>query len=111
MTTAQELDRSITVERSIEVPNELNEPVEMWMTLIVAKARRRDASDGEKVGAGQIGSSLMSRFVVRSSERTRDVRPTDRIQHDGRLWNIQGIKEADEGRRRFLEITAITDAD
>ena len=111
MTTAQELDRFITIERSMEVPNELNEPVETWMTLIVVRARRRDASDGEKVGAGQIGSSLMSRFVIRSSERTRDVRPTDRIQHDSRLWNIQGIKEADDGRRRFLEITAITDAD
>ena len=111
MTTAQELDRSIKIERSIEVSNEFNEPVETWVALVTVRARRRDASDGEKVGAGQVGSTLMSRFVIRSSEQTRDVKPTDRIQHDGHVWNIQGIKEADEGRRRFLEITAIRDAD
>ncbi len=111
MMEAGDLDRRITFQRAAETSNELNEPIETWTDLVTVWARRRDASDGEKVGAGQVGSTLMSRFVVRSSEITRDVIPTDRIQHDGRLWNIQGIKEVDAGRRRFLEITAIMDAD
>ena len=111
MTTAQELDRSITVERSTETENELNEPVVTWSVFVKVRAKRRDASDGEKVSAGQLGATLMSRFVIRSSAMTRQVLPTDRIRHDGRLWNILGIKQADEGRNRFLEITAITSVD
>ena len=111
MTTAQELDRSITVERSTETENELNEPVVTWSVFVKVRAKRRDASDGEKVSAGQLGATLMSRFVIRSSAMTRKVLPTDRICHDDRFWNIIGIKQADEGRNRFLEITAITSVD
>lgn len=111
MTTAQELDRSITVERSMETENEFNEPVVTWSVFVKVRAKRRDASDGEKVSAGQLGATLMSRFVIRSSVTTRKVLPTDRIRHDDRIWNILGIKQADEGRNRFLEITAITSVD
>lgn len=53
----------------------------------------------------------MSRFTVRSSATTRDVKATDRLNYDGGIWNIQGLKEADEGRNRFIEITAIRDVD
>ncbi|WMW56464.1 head-tail adaptor protein [Agrobacterium pusense] len=111
MTTAQELDRSIAVERSTETENELNEPVVTWSVFVKVRAKRRDASDGEKVSAGQLGATLMTRFVVRSSTMTRKVLPTDRIRHDERLWHILGIKQADEGRNRFIEISAITSVD
>lgn len=111
MTTAQELDRSISVERSTEAENEFNEPVVTWSVFVKVRAKRRDASDGEKVSAGQLGATLMSRFVIRSSVTTRKILPTDRISHDEKLWNILGIKQADEGRNRFLEITAITSVD
>lgn len=108
MITAQELDRSISVERSTETENDFNEPVVTWSVVVRVRAKRRDASDGEKVSAGQLGATLMTRFVIRSTVTTRNVLPTDRIRHDDRLWNIIGIKQADEGRNRFLEITAIT---
>ncbi len=111
MTTAQELDRSIAVERCAETENELNEPVVTWSVLVKVRAKRRDASDGEKVSAGQLGATLMTRFVIRSSVTTRKISPTDRIRHDDNIWNIIGIKQADEGRDRFLEITAITSVD
>lgn len=111
MTTAQELDRSITVERSTETENEFNEPVVTWSAFVKVRAKRRDASDGEKVSAGQLGATLMSRFVIRSSAAARKIAPTDRIHHDDKIWNIIGIKQADEGRNRFLEITAITSVD
>src|SRR5687767_11981290 len=109
--TAQELDRRITIQRATVVYNEFNEPVETWADLATLWARRRDVSDGEKFAAGQVGATLMSRFVVRSTTTTRGIKATDRISYDGGLWNIHGLKEADEGRNRFIEITAIRDLD
>ncbi|RVG20291.1 phage head closure protein [Sinorhizobium meliloti] len=109
--TAQELDHRITIQRATVVYDEFNSPVETWSDLATVWARRRDVSDGEKVAAGQVGATLMSRFTVRSTTTTRDMKPTDRLNYDGAIWNIHGLKEADEGRNRFIEITAIRDAD
>ncbi|RVE83343.1 phage head closure protein [Sinorhizobium meliloti] len=106
------LDRRITIERETETGrNEVNEPVYEWTALATVWARRRDASDGEREAAGQVGSTLMSRFVVRSSSVTRTVKPVDRLSYSGATWNILGVKETEEGRNRFIEITAIKDSD
>jgi SPP1 family predicted phage head-tail adaptor len=112
--TAQELDRRITVERMTSVPDDFNEPVETWTEIANLWARRRDASDSQKIeymAAGQVGSFTVARFTVRSSAITRTITPVDRLTHEGKVWQIRGVKEADEGRRRFIEITALKDAD
>jgi SPP1 family predicted phage head-tail adaptor len=106
MPGAGELDRRITIERVTSVPNSYNEPVETWSTLVTVWAQRKDVSDSEKFAAGEVGSALISRFVIRSSTITRTVTPIDRLSHDRALWNIQGVKETLEGRNQFLEITA-----
>ena len=111
MMEAGDLDRRITFQRSEDASNQFNEPIESWGDLITVWAKRRDASDGERVAAGQTGATLMSRFVIRSSVAARAITPTDRIAHDGKLWNIIGVKQADEGRNRFIEITVITSLD
>lgn len=111
MPGAGELDRQVTFERSSSVPNSLNEPVLTWSAFLIVSAQRRDVSDGEKLAAGQVGAMLRSRFVIRSSERTRTILPADRIAYDGGVWNIEGIKETSQGRRRFIEVTAARDAD
>ncbi len=111
---AGDLDRRITIQRSTSAEGRLNEPVETWADLITVWARRRDASDSQKIefmAAGQTGSFIVSRFTIRSSEISRSVTPLDRVFHDGKVWDIKGVKEADEGRHRFLEITASRDAD
>ncbi|MGO7922007.1 phage head closure protein [Rhizobium ruizarguesonis] len=106
------LDRRITIERFIEAGrNAFNEPVANWTSVGSFWARRRDVSDGERQASGAIDSFLASRFVVRSNSVTRTVTPVHRIIHDGVIWNIQGVKEANEGRFRFIEITAVRDAD
>lgn len=109
--TAGQLDRKVTIQRFTSVPNEFNEPVETWADFFTCRAMRRDVSDGEKFAAGQVGSSLRSRFTVRSSSETRTVTPTDRLVHEGDTWSIHGVKEANEGRHKFIEITAVKDAD
>jgi SPP1 family predicted phage head-tail adaptor len=112
---AQQLDRRIVLQRFAVVgKNEFNEDIEDWAELATVWARRRDASDSQKIefmAAGQTGSFIVSRFTIRSSLVTRSVTPVDRIIHDGKVWDIKGVKEADEGRHRFLEITASRDAD
>ncbi len=110
-TSAGDLDRKITIQRATTVPNDLNEDVETWVDFVTARAKRRDVSDGEKFAAGQVGSSLRARFTIRSSIEARTVTPLDRLSHDGETWSIHGVKEADEGRHRFIEITAVKDAD
>lgn len=106
MPGAGKLDRRITIERVASVPNTYNEPVETWSVLITVWAQRKDVSNSEKLAAGEVGSALNSRFVIRSSSITRTVTPVDRINYDQAIWNIQGVKETLEGQNRFLEITA-----
>lgn len=108
---AGDLDRRITIERFTSTKNEFNEPVETWAPLATVWAQRKDVSDGEKFAAGQVSSSLRSRFVIRSSSTTKTITPVDRISYDGALWNIHGVKETEQGRNRFIEITAVRNAD
>lgn len=111
---AGDLDRRLTLQRSLSVPGPLNEPEDTWSDLATVWARRRDASDSQKIefiAAGQTGSFIVARFTIRSSTVTRSVTPVDRILHDEKVWDIKGVKEADEGRHRFIEITASRDAD
>ncbi|KFB10336.1 phage head closure protein [Nitratireductor basaltis] len=109
--SAGKLDRKITIQRFTETTNEYNEPIQTWADFISVRAQRKDVSDGEKFAAGQVGSTLMARFTTRSSEQSRTIKPTDRISHEGAIWQIIGLKEAGEGRRRFIEITAQRDMD
>lgn len=107
MTTAQELDRSVSIERKgVETGrNTMNEPI--YGTVITQyRAKRIDVSDGEKFQAGGVGGVTTARFVVRSTVRTREILSSDELVHDGLRWNILGIKETQDGRHRFREITA-----
>lgn len=117
MPGAGRLDRRITIQRSSATTNDFNEQVAAFADLFTVWARRLDAADAEAMAAaGQVGSFRRSRFVVRSSNNTRSITPKDRIRYGGTAdaphhWNIEGVKETGEGRRRYLEITAVRDAD
>lgn len=105
------LDRRITIQRKQETgQNGFNEEDEEdWSALATVWAKRRDASDSQKIeylAAGQVGAFQVARFTVRSTSVTRTITPVDRLTEKDLVWEIQGIKELDEGRNRFLEITA-----
>lgn len=107
---AGKLDRRVTIERVSTTPNDFNEGVETWAPLITVWARRRDGSDVVKteiLGAEQIGAYLLTHFTIRSLSVAKTITPSDRIKHDGHLWNIKGTKETTEGRNQFIEITAV----
>ncbi len=110
--SAGDLDRRITVERYNEsARDEFNEATGAWESYTTVWASRQDVSDAEKVTADQVNAVRSSRFVIRSSIKSRAITPNDRINYNSLLWDIHGIKETREGRKRFLEITAMAQAD
>lgn len=115
MTQAGDLDRRITIQRATSSSNEFNEPIQVWSDVATVWAKRRDASDSQKIeflAAGQVGAFRLSRFTIRNTRVTRSVTPSDRLVHEGKTWEIKGVKETTEdNRRQFLEITAAMDAD
>lgn len=110
MTKAGELDRRITIERYTETADEFNEPIQAWATLMTVWAKYKDSSDLTKVeyfGAEQVSAFHLSNFIIRASAQAKTVNPKDEIVFDGRRWNIRGTKETNEGRNRFIELTAV----
>lgn len=105
-----DLDRTVTIQRATDVDNGLNVTQE-WDDFFTCRARRRDVADGEAVAADQLSSFLRTRFVVRSSSETRSLTPKDRLLHEGDTYNIHGVKETNDGRGMFLEITAVKNND
>lgn len=100
MTNAPSLDQRITVERMQTVGG-----VNTRVPLATVWAARSDVSDAEKFGLG-VAWVLTSRFTIRDSGAAAQVRPTDFLKHDGRSWQVKGVKRAKLGRGRFLEVTA-----
>ena len=69
-----------------------------------SSARGRKA---ERITAGQMQSSRTVRFTVRDSATARAIGPTHRLEHEGQTYHVAHAKEAlDQGRRRYIEITA-----
>lgn len=101
--SAGALDRRITISRETVINTGLG-PTRTWAVLTTLWASRNDVSDGEKATAGTIQSTVVARFIVRSSSTSRSILPKDRLAEGGLTFEITGIKEL--GRRDRLEITA-----
>lgn len=107
MTRAGEMDRRARFERNAEgAVNGFNESSDGWGKLCNAWAKRVDISDKERIATGAEASTLVARFTVRSTPKTRGLTTDDRLICDGATWNIRGVKEARGGRNRFIEVTA-----
>ncbi len=107
MTTAGDLDRRITIERSSIIGDDgFGNPVYGWAPLATVAASRADVSDTERVAYGGIIAELVSRLVIRAGGPAGTVHSFDRLDYDGESWEIMGVKETKQGRNRFLEITA-----
>lgn len=102
------LDRRIRIQRGAKT-NTGSGVKTTWSDIGTVWGSRSDASDGEKIAAGTIEGTVLSRFVVRSSSFTRDIKPSDRLICEGLTYNITGIKQ--KGRRDYLEITATAGLD
>ncbi|MFC3059511.1 head-tail adaptor protein [Paenirhodobacter populi] len=101
--TAGALDRRITIERDAgeNTPSGWKPD---WQPIGRIWAGRSDISDAEKAAAGTVQGTVVSRFVVRSTTLSRDIKPKDRFVTEGLTFSIVGVKQ--RGRRDYLEITA-----
>lgn len=106
---AGELDRRITIRRSTETANELNEPIFAWSDLMTVWAAYEPVSDGERMRAQQVGAWLSARFRIRWSRQAATIDGRDQVVFDGRTFGILGVKEI--GRREGLEISASSEAE
>jgi head-tail adaptor len=97
------MDRQIQFQRATETEDAFGGSSLVWSDIgDVIPALREDVSDTQKVQAGVFRERSLIRFQVRSSEFTRGITADDRIQHEGHLYGINGIKEPQRGQRRQL---------
>lgn len=111
MLGAGDLKAKIVIQRATTVTNEFNEEIETWADYYTCRARREDASSGEKEAAGQMGAFLMSRFAVRRCAKADGIKQSDRILHEGATWSIKEVMRLRDDPEHFLEIKAVRDAD
>jgi len=105
--TASHLDRRIQLQRATLVADDFG-MVEVWANLgAPIAAHKRDVSDSERWQAGGVQAQITTRFTVRFSSLTRDLDARDRLVCEHRTYNIVGVKEVPDSRRKFIEITAV----
>jgi head-tail adaptor len=101
------LDRRIEIWRAAIVDDGFSQVLGEPALLRTMWASKRDVSDSERFSKGQAEAMLTTRFRVRWSADSADIRTSDRLRCEGRTYNVIGIKEI--GRREGLEITARAD--
>jgi len=99
----------VAVLRATSTPNGFNEGVDTWNTLATVWTDARPVSDGERWSAGQTLANQVIRFTIRWSTLAASITPKDRLQYQGRTYDIQGVKNL--GRNSMREITATARAE
>ncbi|MEM9786789.1 MAG: phage head closure protein [Pseudomonadota bacterium] len=84
--------------------------VDSFASVGTLRARKRDLSDAERYRADEIASAVMTRFQVRDSALAASITPKDRIECEGRTFNVTGVKAVGDGSR-FIEITCTARTD
>lgn len=64
---------------------------------------KRDVSDAERFAAGSTRAVITTRFQARWTAFTASIDTADRLECEGRVYEIIGVKEI--GRRQLVEIT------
>jgi SPP1 family predicted phage head-tail adaptor len=96
---AGKLDRRVTIRRATVTYDAFNEPVQAWADVATVWAQQRPNRGGERFTAQEIAGAAVITFHIRHRS---DVTVADRIQHDGREWDIRDVREI--GRRVVTEI-------
>ncbi len=95
------LDRRVTIERFTAMLDAFGGEVKVWAPVATVWANVKPISDGERWRAGEVGATASVRITIRWGF---SVGVEDRMIHDGRIYEIVGVKEI--GRQVGQEITA-----
>lgn len=108
--TAGKRDRVLTIQRSTRVQDVgSGEWIDTWGTLATVWTSKKDTSDGERMRAAELSAEISTRFVIEWSAALAGVTVEDRVECEGRVYNIYSVKEI--GTREGIEITGTARAD
>ena len=99
------LDRRVMLQRRTVVYDDYGGEIEAWAELATVPAQVIEQSGREFLAADQIQAEKRVLFRLRWIE---GVTVLDRVSHDGRLHNIQDVKEL--GRREGVELATVAAA-
>lgn len=100
---AGRLDRRITLRRAKLTTNALGEEVQAWGDLATVWARRVDAGGTEQIAAGELASTIATRFQIRWTSRF-SLTPRDRVRIGDLEFDI--VSAVEIGRREGIDIMA-----
>lgn len=103
------LDRRVSIERASVTVDAFGAEVPTWRPLATVWAAKEDVRDSERFAAAEVSAEITTRFRLRWSHRVADLTPRDRVNHNGRIYQIVAVKEIP--RRQGIEITATARAD
>lgn len=99
---AGQLDRDITLKHRVTAAADVNgSKAQTFVTYVTVPAQKIDAGGREYFAGQQVQAEITTRFKIRFRD---DVVPTDRIDFDGKSFNISHVQEL--GRREGLMIFA-----
>lgn len=104
-TQAGDLDTRVTILRATTTASQFNELVPTWSTLVTLWAKRTDASAAEAYRAQEVGAQISARFKIRYSALAAGINPKDRVQLEGRTYNITATRRIE--RNQWIEIDAV----
>lgn len=96
---AGKLDRRVTIRRATVTYDAFNNQVETWADVATVWAQQRPSRGSERFTAQEIAGAAVMTFHMRFRS---DLTIKDRIQYDGREWDIADVREI--GRRVVIEI-------
>lgn len=104
MPNIDKLTRVIIIEKRTTTDNAFNEKIETWATHQKAWAEVRWLPSRERFSSERTIAIYAAAFFIRyiSGLNAKDYR----INYDGRIYNIIGIKEDNRGKHDLLELTA-----
>lgn len=106
---AGKLDRRVTLQSVTVTRDAYNAPAVTWADVATVWASYQPVSDGERFRAGERAAEISARFQIRYSSQVKAVSPVWRLTFEGRVYEINHVKEI--GRREGLEITAVARGD
>lgn len=105
-----ELNRLVSIERSSRIDDGTASVDGPAISIGQRWAKKVDISDGERIAAGELGTFLASRFVMRADALTRAIGGKHVLRYQGTPYYVVGVKEL--GRRgKAIEITTASRSD
>lgn len=104
MIAAGKLQHRISIEREAEIVTSAGHVRKTWATIATVRAEVKNLSSDEFLAGFGDADRQSAVFIIRWVPGV-EITTADRIQHNGRTYNIKGVVEI--GRKRGLELRAV----